>query len=102
MFILRPVPTETLCSASGSNNSPPANPRRRKAIIPGPDLVLHVMRESRQTPVSSQAFQEYAQGPQNAFVPDRARHIFGRSERSINSSDTEHSLWRDPDLENSL
>lgn len=102
MFIVAAVLTGKLCSVSGLNSSLPANLRRRNAIVPGPDLVLHMMTASWQTPASSETFQEQAQGPQNAFVSDGARHISGRSERSINSSDTEHSLWRDPDLENSL
>ena len=49
-----------------------------------------------------QGSQEHAQGFQNAGVPNHARQTSGRSEQSVASSGTEHSLWRDPDLENNL
>ena len=51
---------------------------------------------------SSQFLQAHAQGSQSRLVPDQGRQVSGRSERSAASSGTEHSLWRDPDLEDIL
>ena len=77
---------------------PQQGPRngRRNAIAP--DGSNHYW----QTLASLNALQEHAQGSQNAFVSNHARQVSGRSELSVTSSGTEHSLWRDPDLEDHL
>jgi len=77
---------------------PQQGPRngRRNAIAP--DGSNHYW----QTLASLHASQEHAPGSQNAFVPTHARQVSGRSELSVTSSGTEHSLWRDPDLEDRL
>lgn len=102
LFIVKPVLTRRICSASGLNSSLPAHLRRRNAIVPSLGLCLNMMAASQQIPASSQALQAPVQGSQSALVPDHARQTSGRSERSVASSGTEDSLWRDPDLEDSL
>jgi hypothetical protein len=102
LFIVKLVLTQKLCSASGLNSSLPAHLRRRNAIVPSPDMILRMTTIFGQPSASSQALQEHAQGSQSALVPDHARQMSGRSERSVVSSGTEHSLWLDPDLEDNL
>ena len=89
------------CSVSGLNSSLPAHLRRRNAIAPSPDSLLQ-MTVFGKPRGSSQFLRPHAQGSQNTLVPDEGRQVSGRSERSAASSGTEHSLWRDPDLEDSL
>jgi hypothetical protein len=102
LFIVKLMLTPKLCSASGLNNSPPAHLRRRNAIVPSPDMILRMTTTFGQPTASSASSQEHAQGSRNALVPNHTRQTSGRSERSVVSSGTEHSLWLDPDLEGNL
>ena len=102
LFIVKPVLTQKLCSATGLNSSLPAHLRRRNALVPSLGLCLNMMASSQETSASSQALQGPVQGSQSALVPDHARQRSGSSERSVASSGTENSLWRDPDLEDIL